>query len=297
MIDDMFAGQLVEAYQCLPGNHLTVNMQTFNILPVPLETTNNYSGLVPLEDCFTRFCNIEHLVGSEGLECEMCKKNMVEQVSAVLLPNRRKTSISKTNQMNSHPGVDSAFHSSVLASTCMSPIPGQTTDSLNDSGYQDNVIRTSTPVCERSRYIVPSRHVQETQRRCLLRQLPNCLVIQPLRFSYNQFTQQTRKIHTPVSIPLKGLDLTTIVYDHVTNREDLMTGNHVHKYDLYAVCSHLGAESTNYGHYVCYCLAQNGIWYKFDDEIVTEVNMDYEITCKEIRENAYLLFYKSAGEQ
>lgn len=289
----MFTGQIVEAYQCLTGNHLTVNMQTFSILPVPIETTNNYSGLVPLEECFTKFCNVEHLIGSEGLECEMCKKNFAGQ-NNVGMHGRK--SVSKTPQPNSRLGsADSAFQSSVLSSTFMSPIPGQT-DALNDSGFQDNVFRTSTPVGERSRYIFPSRHVQETERRCLLRQLPDCLVIQPLRFSYNQFTQQSRKIHTPISIPLKGLDLTNIVYDHVTNREDLTAGHRQQKYDLYAVCSHLGAESTNYGHYICYCLAENGVWYKFDDELVTEVNIEFEITSKEIRQNAYMLFYRRAPE-
>ncbi|XP_045166733.2 uncharacterized protein LOC123530097 [Mercenaria mercenaria] len=293
VIDDMFSGQLVEAYQCLAGNHLTVNMQTFNILPVPIETINNYSGVVPLEECFTRFCNIEHLVGPEGLECEMCKKNFIGHSG---IQTRGRKSGPRTPQLNSHIGsIDSAFQSGVLSSTAMSPIAGQT-DVFNDSGFQDNVFRTSTPVGERARFIFPSRQVQETERRCLLRQLPDCLVIQPLRFSYNQFTQQSRKIHTPISIPLKGLDLTNIVYDNVTNREDLTAGHMVQKYDLYAVCSHLGAESTSYGHYVCYCLAKNGVWYKFDDELVTEVNMEYEITSKEIRQNAYMLFYKRATE-
>lgn len=288
VIDDMFTGQIVEANQCIPGYHLKVNMQTFTILPVPIETINNHSGIVPLQACFTKFCNVEHLIGSDGVECEMCMQ--------------RRNSMWRNSQVNSRlSSVDSGIHSNVLAATAMSPIPGQT-EALNDSGYQDNVFRTSTPVGERTtvdrrRFTFPSRDDQYTERRCLLRQLPDCLVIQVLRFSYNQYTQQTDKIHTPISIPLKRLDLTNIVYDHVTNREDLTAGHREHRYDLYAVCSHLGAESTNYGHYVCYCLAENGQWYKFDDDIVTEINIEFEITSKEIRENAYILFYKRATER
>lgn len=295
VVDDVFTGQLVEAYQCLAGNHLTVNMQTFNILPVPI--TRSYTGLVSLQDCFAKFCNVEHLVGPEGLECVQCKKNMytpntISSASSGLVNHRKPSSRTKRSKVYSYlQSVDSAFQSSVMSPTYMSPIQGQT-EAMNDSGFQDNVFRTSTPVGERSRQFFPSRPLHETERRCLLRQLPECLVIQPMRFAYDPFTQQCRKIHEQISIPLKGLDLTAIVYDNVTNREDLTSGQQQHKYDLYAVCSHLGAESTSYGHYVCYCLAQNGIWYMFDDEMVTEVNMEYEITSKEIRENAYLLFYK-----
>jgi len=115
-----------------------------------------------------------------------------------------------------------------------------------------------------------------------------------MRFSYNQYAKQCQKVNSALSIPVKGLDLTNILFDSVTNREDMSAEQNLKKYDLYGLCCHLGAESANYGHYICYCLAENGIWYKFDDEVVTEVNIDYEITTRGIRENAYLLFYKKS---
>ncbi|XP_052252966.1 uncharacterized protein LOC127859507 [Dreissena polymorpha] len=293
VVDNLFTGQLVEAYHCLIDNHLTVTTQTFNILPVPIVCPRDLSGLVHLEDCFTKFCNVEHLAGTEGFQCGHCNKT--NSVANHCPPSGHQKNLRSKVVQSSQGSVDSAFHSTLLSnSSCMSPIPRP--DGLNDSGFHDNVFRTSTPVGEGSRFVFASRSIREIERRCLLRQLPECLVIQLMRFSYNQFTQQSRKINSAVSIPVKGLDLTSIVYDNVTNREDMSPGQRVKKYDLYGVCVHLGAESTNFGHYICYCLSENGIWYKFDDELVWEVNIDYEMTTREIRENAYLLFYKRAKD-
>ena len=301
-IDNLFTGQLVEAYHCLSDNHLSVNMQTFNILPVPIVAPQSMSGLVFLEDCFTKFCNIEHLVGQEGLVCSICNNDqgVKGDVDTPVLSVAGRAGRSKRNLRNSSQrhttimSADSAVHSPLgSGSMYMSPIPGQR-EVINDSGFHDNVFRTSTPVGEQLAPSFPTRFIRDAQRRCLLRQLPDCLVIQLLRFTYNQFSQQSRKISAPVSIPLKGLDLTSIVYDKVTNREDLTAAVDSYKYDLYGICVHLGSESTNCGHYVAYCKESNGIWYKFDDDLVWDVNMEFEITTREVRENAYLLFYKRA---
>ena len=140
--------------------------------------------------------------------------------------------------------------------------------------------------------VFPGQRLRDAERRCLLRQLPDCLTIQLMRFSYNPFTRQLGKVTSPVSIPLKNLDLTEIMFDTITNREELSEKDVCYTYDLYGVCCHVGADSTNFGHYISYCLQQDGKWYKCDDEIVTEVNMEFELTSREIRENAYILFYK-----
>ena len=129
---------------------------------------------------------------------------------------------------------------------------------LSDSGFQDNVFKTSTPISEKP--IPFPQRLRDAQRRCSLRQLPDCLVIQLMRFSYNPYTRQTNKVHSPVSIPLSGLDLTEVMFDTITNREDLAEDT-VYKYDLYGLCCHLGGDSANYGHYVSYCLHDNGKWY------------------------------------
>lgn len=85
------------------------------------------------------------------------------------------------------------------------------------------------------------------------------------------------------------------MFDTITNREDLAAEDAVYKYDLYGLCCHLGGDSANYGHYISYCLHGDNKWYRFDDERVIEVDMEYELTTHEIRQNAYLLFYKKQG--
>ncbi|KAK3587115.1 hypothetical protein CHS0354_023569 [Potamilus streckersoni] len=302
-VDDMFSGQLVEAYHCLTSNHISVTTQTFSILPVPIVAPRDVSGLVLLEDCFTKFCNIEYLIGQDhqGMRCAPCHKSGgVQQFVRSSTPSSVSVHsyVNKRISVNPRGSTDSAVHSPLRTQTVVSPIVGERGFN-NDSGFHDNAFKTSTPISDQG-YVsntYPTFRLCDAQRRCLLRQLPDCLVIQMLRFSFNPFSHQSRKLTTPVSIPVKGLDLTHIVYDNVTQREDLTAVHDSYKYDLYAVCIHLGAESTNCGHYVCYCLNENGTWFKFDDELVTEVNMEFEVTTREIRENAYLLFYKRSSNE
>ncbi|KAJ8300272.1 hypothetical protein KUTeg_021791 [Tegillarca granosa] len=57
-------------------------------------------------------------------------------------------------------------------------------------------------------------------------------------------------------------------------------------YDLVAVICHHGTAGG--GHYTAYCLnAINDLWYEFDDQYVTEVDIGQVINCE-----AYVLFYK-----
>lgn len=296
VIDNLFTGQLVIGYHCLTDNRITVNMQTFNILPVPIVSPREVSGLVMLADCFTTFCNVEHLTGQDGLDhtawCPGAEKTSTP-VRNVFSPSAPKVN----GRKRVFSSVDSVLGASPVPSNPMSPIPGNG-EFVNDSGFQDSLFKTSTPIADGGKFSFIPQHqrLKDAQRRCLLRQLPECLVIQLMRFNYNPFSRQSNKIQTPVSIPLHDLDLTQIMFDTVTNREDLSAPEHSHKYDLYGVCVHLGADTTSYGHYISYCLQpENNTWYKFDDENVTEVNMEYELTMRELRENAYILFYKKAA--
>lgn len=299
VVDNLFTGQLVIAYHCLADNHISVNMQTFRLLPVPIEAPREVNGLVHVSDCFTKFCNIEHLVGQDGLECSFCNAQRARQQEPPLTPtpylrkhyNLRTPSVNGRTLLSS---ADSAVSGvgSPLSTNFMSPIPGSR-DMLSDSGFQDNVFKTSTPISD-NQIPFPQR-LRDAQRRCSLRQLPDCFVIQLMRFSYNPYTRQTNKVHSPVSIPLSNLDLTEVMFDTITNREDLAEEDAVYKYDLYGLCCHLGGDSANYGHYISYCLHSDNKWYRFDDERVLEVDMEYELTTHEIRQNAYLLFYKKQG--
>lgn len=294
IIDNLFTGQLVTAYHNLRDNKISVNFQTYNILPVTIAEPRDVSGLVILTDCFSNFCNIEHLSGQDELENSIYRPisrtdspNLISQQSGPFLHQTPNSYLrdKRYSSADSAVSVGSPY-------TVMSPIPGLA--NLNDSGFQDNVFKTSTPIGNNigSNQRVMSRTCS-VQRRCLLRQLPECLVIQLMRFSYNQFTGQSRKLSSAVSIPLKGLDLKSIMFDTITNQENLSEHEACYKYDLYGVCVHFGGESTNFGHYISYSLQPDSKkWYKFDDENVTEVNMEYELTTQDVRRNAYLLFYK-----
>ncbi|XP_006824629.1 ubiquitin carboxyl-terminal hydrolase 2-like [Saccoglossus kowalevskii] len=129
------------------------------------------------------------------------------------------------------------------------------------------------------------------QRRSLLRQLPECLIVQLMRFRYDSLRCRTYKKHTPITIPLNELDLSNLILDTVTNREPVI--NLRSAYYLYSLCLHLGGQSASCGHYVAYSKALDDNWYKFDDDYVTMVsNMEDECNNDVIKENAYLLFFK-----
>lgn len=307
IVDGLFTGQLVEASHSLINNRISVTLQTFNVLPVPLAAAQAVSGLVLLEDCFTAFCHIEHIAGpgaeftwdsfpsKQHYGSGMVIPSVPADSGSIITPppqtRKRGTAGTRSGQANS------GFNSPLGHVSVVSPIPGHQ-EFVNDSGFCDNVFKTSTPIRDNGTKSVSVSGKSDVQRRCLLRQLPECLTIQLMRFQYNTRQGRPTKLRAPVSIRLKGLDLQALVYDTVTQREDLTAsagrgGSHV--YDLYGLCLHLGADSTHHGHYISYCLAADGRWYRFDDETVTEVSMEYELTTREVRQNAYILFYNRAA--
>ena len=289
-IDDLFTGQLVEAQHCLSCNRVSVGIQTFNILPVPIVEPRQLNGLVYLEDCFTKFGNIEDLFGSDGLQCENC--NRVDYDASPVLTNG-----GRSNAVLRRPPprrlVQPPTDSPIVGQAAMSPIPGGAGEMFNDSGYHNTNIRTSTPI----NTAVTSK-LTNGQKRSLLRQLPECLVVQLMRFTMRRVDggHMPSKIHAPVMIPLTQLDLTHLVIDNVMMHNRRPEGMHPgasFRYSLYGVCLHLGAESTSVGHYVSYVrAAADNTWYRYDDAQVTPVNIEYELNTRQVRENAYLLFYK-----
>ncbi|XP_013412846.1 ubiquitin carboxyl-terminal hydrolase 7 [Lingula anatina] len=297
-VDDLFSGQLVEAQHCVECNHISVNIQPFNILPVPLVAPRELTGLVYLEDCFTKFGNVEKLYGVNGLRCP-CTHTVQEAEKTKPL-----NLVSHTQQRNVDHDLrrrvisDSVLRSPLNASSLVTPIRGRegSINPLSDSGFHDNNhLKTSTPIGDNVFNFDLNRdrvRLTDGQRRSLLRQLPECLVIQILRFRFDSEVQDACKDSSPLSVPLSGLDLTHIIFDTVANREDLTSGDLGYRYDLYGMCLHVGGQNTNYGHYVAYAQASDGLWYKFDDESVSQISIDYELTTKFVRENAYILFYR-----
>ncbi|KAI5058567.1 hypothetical protein GOP47_0026737 [Adiantum capillus-veneris] len=89
-----------------------------------------------------------------------------------------------------------------------------------------------------------------------------------------------KKDDTPVSYPLRGLDLTEFL--GTTSQ-----GHYPHGalYDLYAVCNHSG--SLGYGHYTAQCKDADGLWYSFNDSLVSTSNESSVVSS-----SAYILFYQ-----
>ncbi|KAK0052374.1 ubiquitin carboxyl-terminal hydrolase 7 [Biomphalaria pfeifferi] len=296
IIDNLFTGQLVEAYHSLEHGHISVNLQAFNVLPVPIAAPRYSAGrLVMLEDCFTSFCNIEILT-------ENPSESHNQHEPLIQIPNfQKKRTLGRINlgatpvsRKPSHLGLTdlpSPIYQPLLQPTIsviqpMSPPVGSLIS--NESCNLDHAFKTSTPIGSEN---AMSLSQAKLQRRCLLRQLPECLIIQLMRFRYDSSENVSTKVKTSVSIRLNHFNLKDAIYDTVTQRSDLTAPAAGFVYELYGLCLHLGGDSTSHGHYISYCLIGTK-WYRMDDENVNEVNMDYQLNSEEIKENAYLLFYR-----
>ncbi|CAL1532087.1 unnamed protein product [Lymnaea stagnalis] len=322
VIDNLFTGQLVEAYHSVEHGHISVNLQAFNVLPVPIAAPRYSSGMVLLEDCFTSFCNVENLsevpvsppesVPNTNLQQEPLvqisdvhrRRNVIGKVGVSGTPVSRKPF--RLGQGDPSGYLPSPIHQSVFpspapASYTIVPVlpanyplsPPVGVQRLGDSGFLDgNTFKTSTPIGEG----VTIRTQPRLQRRCLLRQLPECLIIQLMRFRYDQVAKVSTKVSTSINIRLHGLNLRDVIFDTVTHRSDLTAPSGGYLYQLYGLCLHLGANSIANGHYINYCL--DGVkWYRMNDQDVDEVNMEYQLSTEEIRQNAYLLFYRRVNSE
>lgn len=127
------------------------------------------------------------------------------------------------------------------------------------------------------------------KRIAMLSRLPKRLIVQLTRFSYCPKLKSVTKNITHIAIPTT-IDITSYVMENKLH-SNLSTQKTV-LYKLYAFCTHAGAQSTSFGHYMAYCLASNGIWYCFNDRHVSEVkDIENELLTTFILQNAYILFY------
>ena len=268
----------METHRCQNCNRLSsVSIQTFSVLPVPI--LGAVYGRTRLEDCLERFGDVQNLSKTREHKCH----------------NPAPSSVTHINQSQHKDGmVNGEELHGFLPQSPISPMMS------NDSGFTslssfDSQNRTSTPKGTGNAQMRTNSTSSQDQGRSLLRHLPRCIIFQLNRFTYSQ--GYTAKHRQPVGIPLTGLDLTSLIFDKVTQREDLTAMDTTYKYELYALCMHIGGESTTYGHYVAYCKAADKKWYRYDDEHVKEVNMDHELQTAEVQENAYLLFYSRTANQ
>jgi len=268
-VNELFAGQLVDMRLCDSCRRVAVSTQLFHILPVPLADPHSLNGLVSLDACLQEFARIEQLSGVNGLRCDYC--------------NRLRAGL---DQVVSLPVTPVGSHVVPLSPICSAA--GVLSDSVGGQ-------RTSTPIqTTQSRpSTLSAALLTDCRRRSLIGYLPSCLVIQLMRFVMDP-AGRSSKLSLPVTVPLHGLDMSPYVLHNVDPVEAGLLELTVDHYNLYAVCVHVGADSTMNGHYIMYARCRDDGWYCFDDERVWPVNMDYELTTRLVRENAYLLFYEHA---
>ncbi|KAK9883999.1 hypothetical protein WA026_004934 [Henosepilachna vigintioctopunctata] len=107
-------------------------------------------------------------------------------------------------------------------------------------------------------------------------QLPEILCIHLKRFRHELMFSS--KISSPVSFPLKGLEMKPYLHENCISK--------VTTYELFSVICHHGTAGA--GHYISYAL-NSGKWYEFDDTCVTEVTAEKVENCE-----AYVLFYRKS---
>jgi len=270
-VNDLFTGQMVDMRLCDSCRRVAVSTQLFHVLPVPVAEPQLLHGLVSLEACLTQFARVEQMGGANGLICDHCNRFRM------------------LSERSSHPDPVVAVTPIGNHVTPLSPICGGS-NLLNDSVGPETRLRTSTPIQSHLRPTSPSV-LTDCRRRSLIGYLPSCLVVQLMRFAVDS-VQQSTKVSLPVVIPLNRLDMSSYVLHNVDPTEAGLSDPSEDCYNLYALCLHLGSDSTNNGHYIAYARCADDGWYCFDDDCVRAVNMEYELTTRQVRENAYLLFYE-----
>ncbi len=115
------------------------------------------------------------------------------------------------------------------------------------------------------------RDYRDASRNFKILNLPEILII-----CLKRFHNITSKNNILVNFPIDDLNLEKYVY----NPEKKIC-----RYSLFAICNHIGL--LNMGHYFSYCKNIDNNWYKYDDDIISKINMNELISNK-----AYCLFYQ-----
>ena len=78
---DLFIGQLVEARSCLSCQGISLNLESFTLLPLSIPDTSKL--LLPIEEILELFSRIEGLLGREKLRCTRCEKENITQIGDI----------------------------------------------------------------------------------------------------------------------------------------------------------------------------------------------------------------------
>lgn len=265
IVDDLFTGQQVSACICLGCNHICVSTDTFRILTVPIPSGRD---IVTIVDCFAELTVVENLTQQNRPRFKSCQclvqnnfpyKNLSTfQTSTPNGPIQR-----RTGNLPCSPGMGA-----------LSPINGVNRDHHVETPSHT----TSTPL-----YSLQQPINTNCQRQTSLQRLPDCLVVQLLRFRFVDLNPI--KVDTRVKVFVNQIDLSPLILVRQTVAEPLL-------YSLYGICMHSNSSSTQSGHYYAYSLASDGQWYLCNDSNVSRVEIEYELDRKDVQENVYLLYYR-----
>lgn len=90
---DLFLGQMVEARECQNCKKMSVNVEYFTVLPLPIPQCKGSSVRQSLTDCFSCFGNVEELNSSNMMVCSCSPSGDNEQL--ILTPGRRLAMLSR----------------------------------------------------------------------------------------------------------------------------------------------------------------------------------------------------------
>lgn len=247
IVDDLFTGQSVIAYLCGQCCHLSITTETFRILTIPIP---HGKDSVTIRECFAKLVEVEILTHDNRPHCDRCDINNDNAVLSSALPHPLYTSTPNGGQVG-----------------------GRRTST-------SSILRPLSPIVMSSLATLPL-----SQRQMSVRQLPDCLVVQLLRFGVTT-GQQPYKVYTRVEVTSEALDLSPLVVLKDTQDQRFL-------YKLYAVVLHSGGGSTQSGHYVTYTEDRDSEqWFLFNDNIVKRVHINEELMIREVQENIYLLYYQ-----
>jgi ubiquitin C-terminal hydrolase len=161
---------------------------------------------------------------------------------------------------------DHIYHSYDPFCSISLPINGNITDiyqSFNEFTSKEILDEKNKWKCDKC------NQLNQATKKITIWKSPKILVL-----SLKRFDHLNRKNSKLVDYPIQGLNLNKYVFN---GTKDI--------YDLYAISCHMG--SANMGHYISICKNQDGKWYCFNDENVTQFDES-----KLVSEHAYMLLYK-----
>lgn len=201
----------------------------------------------------------------------ICQTNQIQMEINIFFPNEVPKVIEQTLEVTTHSSSSATVNSNPSILQCL--------DIFSEKEVLSSENMWFCPVCDEK------KQAEKTMKLCYVSQY---LVFHLKRFKSVEGSGSSKnskkvKNNQPIDYPINDLDMTSYVKDLVPH---MRTANSkVFKYRLIAVVLHEG--KLDEGHYMSLGRCRDGVWRKFDDERVQEIQ-EKEVCHK----NAYLLFYE-----